>query len=94
MNFDRSALSGAIFVTLELVPGGIEPVAKMSRPCASVPFRRRAAAGFCSWVFGQQCGGRYGWRSTRTGPHGRNRSPWLAITNPAYAPNAAEFDEV
>jgi hypothetical protein len=92
MNLDPSHLNGAIVISVQFVPAGTEP------RCKNVAILRISAISESSGGFRvvgfEGAAGRYGWRRTRIGPHGRNQSLWLLIANAAYALNAAKFDVV
>jgi hypothetical protein len=95
MDFDPSQLSGAIFVTIDIVPGGIECRRENIAALRISAIPETAGGGFLVAGFETESAtGGYGWRRTRIGPHGRNQSIWLLIANAAYALNAAQFDEV
>jgi hypothetical protein len=95
MNFDLSALNGAIFITLDIVPAGIERRRENIAALRISAIPETAGGGFLVAGFeAESAAGGYRWRRTRIGPHGRNQPIWLLIANAAYALNAAQFDEV
>jgi hypothetical protein len=95
MDSDLSALNGAIFVTIDIVPGGIDRRRENIAALRISAIPETAGGGFLVAGFETEgTAGGYRWRRTRIGPHGRNQSIWLLIANAAYALNAAQFDEV
>jgi hypothetical protein len=95
MNFDPSQLNGAIFVTVDIVPAGIERRRENIAALRISAIPEPSGGGFLVAGFETESAvGGYGWRSTRIGPHGRNQALWVLIANAAYALNAAKFDEV
>jgi hypothetical protein len=93
VNFDL--LNGAIFVTIDIVPAGIERRRENIAALRISAIPESSGGGFLVAGFEtQSTAGGYGWRSARIGPHGRNQSPWLLIANAAYALNAAKIDQV
>jgi hypothetical protein len=95
MNFDPSQLNGAVFVTVDIIPAGIERRRENIAALRISAIPEPSGGGFLVAGFEtESAAGGYGWRRTRIGPHGRNQALWVLIANAAYALSAAKFDEV
>jgi hypothetical protein len=91
MSFDLSDSKDAIFVTVELVPFGIqqrrEDIAALRISLVEEDGGGFLVEGFEAGPAGNGCA----MRKARIGPHGRNQSIWVLIANAAYALSHATF---
>jgi hypothetical protein len=91
MTFDLSALDGAIFVAVDLVPNGIGPRRENIAALRISAIPETTGAGFLVAGFEAKSAlGHYVWKRARIGPHGRNQDLWTLIANAAYALNQAK----